>query len=208
MEKLILILAFFGCLNVGFGQDVDTVFVRQNEAGLSIWQGKLYSRLDTVVAEPIDAVFDTVGLVDYLYSVIERNEKLQGQADLIELKTSRRAKLYQNMNALIVQYNGSGYIQRSFEREGQRFLGYYRAKIGQTTSFFQLKGDGTSIEVDNEGREVQGGLNGQWYPVTNNRFRIVNHFPAQFVPAGTTFTRTQAGEFQSPDSGVVIKKIQ
>ena len=187
----------------------DTLYVAAGptDSTYLIYQGDYLPNLDTVTYRPIDAVFDTSGVVTYAFRTIKENEDRQGRADLIKIQADALTKLYNDVNQILQAFTGAGYLANATARYGARYEGYYVAQVGATVSYFRLKSDGTSVEVDETGAEIVG-YNGVWSAITENRFRLVGHFPTGIVPTGSIFTRIVDQRFGSPGLVVQFEKLR
>lgn len=221
MKQIILILIILLCLGFSAsGQVPDTMFVEIDTATIStpdtsyldtfflVAVGTKNARNDRLNISYIDAEFDSSGVRTYAFRQIKENEDKQGAADLRKMEADALTRLYGDVNNILRDFTGGGYLANARQAYGDRYTGYYRARVGNSVSFFRLRPNGTSVEVDAQGAVVVGGFSGRWNAITENRFRLVNHFPAGIVPAGTTFTRIINDRFGAPGLQIRIRKIK
>lgn len=212
----ISILTFFCSALVA--QIPDTIFVEQyTDSTYLIAIGTTNKANDRLNVQYIDQVFDSVGVANFAYDCISENENTQRRADLIKMKADlikmkadALTNLYADVNSLLNRFMGSGYLANSFARHYTTYIGYYRAKLGQSVSLFQLKADGTAIEVNAQGQPVQAGFSGTWDVITNSRWRLKNFFPTNILADDSVLNRLDNPDtaFMAVGSAVVLTKIQ
>lgn len=196
-----------------FGQNIpDTIFVEpyQGDSLFLIAIGT-FNRANTKLnVRYLDQVFDSVQVAEFAYNRISRNEERQQEADLIKLEADALTRLYGDVNGILNAMTGGGYLVNAFQRHFTTYIGYYKAQLGQSVSYLQLKANGTAVEVDTQGNEVQGGFSGTWDIVTDSRWRLKNFFPANILPDGAVYNRigSPPNEFRAVGSNVVITKVR
>lgn len=209
MKKIISILAFFPVLL--FGQNIpDTIFVEAiSDTTFLIAIGKKNSNNDKLNITYIDNVYDSVQVAEFAFNRISRNEDQQWEADKIKLQADALTALYGDVNGILNAFTGAGYIANAFNKYRLSFIGYYQARLGNSSSYFVLNQDGTAEEVNSQLQPIQG-FSGTWDVVTSNRWRLKNFFPGNVLTDGSVLSRLDnpTNTFMAVGSNVVITKIK
>lgn len=153
---------------------------------------------------------DSAGALLLLGNVIHDNELVQVRG-VRDLKAQQAlSAIYSDVNAGIDSIAGKGYLQLAFEKFGQKYVGFWTATIGQTTVIFQLKNDGTAIQVDNQGTPVEGGYSGTWNAISNQSFWLVNFLPSQFYPNRDRIVSIAGNSdtYFHLNGNIIFKKVQ
>lgn len=211
MKKIFIFLAVIIPF-LSFGQTIpDTIFVEAiTDTTFLIAIGERNQNNSRLNIKYIDEVFDSVGIANFAYNRIEENENVQWEADKIKLRADALTALYGDVNQILQRFTGLGYLQITYDRHRLSYIGYYRATLGNLTTFFVLTQNGNAREVDANGQIIQGGLNGTWDIITSHRWRLNGFFPTNVLPAGSIFNRTEnsGNVFRALNSNLVLTKIR
>lgn len=212
MRQIFFLSIFVFCGLSLQGQEVaDTIWVEPiTDTTFAVAIGTMNKTNNKLSVQYIDQVFDSVGVAQFAYSRIAENENSQRKADLTKLEADALTRLYSDVNGILNQFTGRGYLANSFDQHYTTYIGYYRARLGNSSSFFQLKADGTAVEVNRQGQQVQGGFSGTWDIINENRWRLKDFFPVNVLPAGSVLNRLEnpQNRFLAIGSDIVVTKIR
>lgn len=209
MRYIIIILCFFPVLLTA--QVPDTIFAEAyTDSTFVVAVGTRNATNGKLNIRYIDQVFDSVTVSQYAFDRIRENEDKQRAAELIQLEAAPLTRLYSDVNAILQQYTGAGYLVNAFQAYNTRYIGYYRAEYDGQTTYVRITQDAQAVEVNAQGQPVQNGYIGTWDIITPHRWRLKNFFPVSVVPDGTVFNRmeTQVTEFRAVTSSLVLTKVR
>lgn len=211
MKKILLII-FIAVASQLNSQDLpDTIWVESlTDTTFLIATGTMNARNNKLNIKYIDNVFDSAGVAEFAFNRIDRNEHAQRDADLIKLKADALTALYTDVNSILQNFTGSGYLGNSFQKYRHQLIGYYSAQLGASQIFVQLNADATAVQINAQGEPIGGGFLGTWDIINQSRFRLKNFFPANILPAGSVFNRLENPDtvFMAVGSNVILTKIQ
>lgn len=211
MNKLFFLMLLCLCNFFSHSQSApDTIWVENlSDSTFIIGIGTMNTQNNKLNVQYVDQVFDSAGVANFAFNRIERNEQDQRNADLIKLKADALSALYSDVNSILQNFTGAGYLVNSFHKYKSQYVGYYQAQLGASQVFLQLKEDATATQVNAQGQAVQNGFSGTWDIINGSRWRLKDFFPSAIVPEGSIFNRleTPDNSFMSVGSAVVITKL-
>lgn len=210
MKTILITICLFVSLSLS-AQIPDTIWIESlTDTTFAVAIGTMNKANDRLNITYVDQVFDSAGVANFAYQRIAENEDVQRQADLIKMKADVLTRLYGDVNSILQDFTGAGYLPTSFEKSYTTYIGYYQARINQSQALFQLKADGTAVEVNAQGQEVQNGFSGTWDVINKNRWRLKDFFPVSILPAGTILNRMENpnNQFRAVGLNLVVTKIR
>lgn len=211
MKHFILFILFPLLATCAGAQVPDTVFVEAyTDSTYLIAVGNKNRVNGKMNIRYFDEVFDSAGVVNFFFNQVYENEQRQVAAERERAESAALTILYNDVNSVLQNFTGAGYVNNAFARHAATFTGFYRARNRQQVVLLQLLEDGTAVQVNAQGNPVQGGMQGTWDVITADKFRLKNFFPANVVPAGTAFIRAKAPDnvFFAPGVGVALEKLR
>lgn len=175
-----------------------------------IWLGERNQKNDKLNIKYIDDVFDSLGVAQFAFEQIQKNEARQWEADRVKLQASAVTKLYLPVNQILTDFSGGNYLKTAFDIFKAELKGVYRANYDGQVILFRLKPIGEAVQINAQGGEIVGGYSGTWDILELNRLRIKNFFPVAIVPANAVFNRAADGgkQFKSLSTTLTITKIR
>lgn len=212
MKQGVFIVFFLLLSGAAFAQDVpDTIWVENiTDSTFIIAVGTMNKRNEKMNIEYIDNVFDSVGVAEFAFNRIERNESTQREADLIKLRANALMALYSDVNGILQNFTGNGYLNNAFQKFAGELTGFYRAELNASQILIYVKPDATAVQVNAQGQPVEGGFTGTWDVINPSRWRLKDFFPVNILPAGSVLNRLNKPDnaFMAVGSAIVLTKIQ
>jgi len=209
VKKILFLLAFNPALL--FSQIPDTIFAEAlTDSTFLIAIGTKNKNNLKLNIQYLDQVFDSVGVAQYAFIRIEQNENQQHKSDVIKMEAEALVRLYGDVDDILQNFTGAGYLANAFSRYSTKYIGYYKAELGNTVSYFQLKDNAIAEEVLANGDIKIGGFSGTWDVINNNRWRLKGFYPKNILPAGSVLNRLEkpGNTFQAIGSRIVVTKIR
>lgn len=175
-----------------------------------IWLGEQNQKNDRLNKRYVDNVFDSLGVIQFTFNQIRKNEFRQWEADMVKLQAEAVTKLYKPVNKILNDFGGVGYLATSFKVFSPQIIGYYRADYNEQVVFLRLNPNGTAVQVNANGGEVSGGYSGTWSIFELNRFTLKDFFPVSILPVNSVFNRAADGgkKFKTLSSTLTLTKIR
>jgi len=204
MKRIVNLLTFLFFAGILSAQVPDTVYIENvtDSTARVVQEFTFPDGSRTVNKSP---QMDSVQVAATLTRSIYRNEERLHRA-IRGIKNSQGLNpLYPVINGLLQEYAGTGYLNLQRQRMGQRFVGYWRITLNQSTVYMALDRQGNAGQVDAQGNPVIGGYSGTWGPADEESFILVNFLPTNILPQSERIVSKENGANEFYTLNTVLK---